>query len=190
LPPKETLGFVVQCYGMLKWSYLFNPRQRLALIMFTEKVRLAHNIICRWANQVEAITASFSKPALSMAWDSSESNPFSYSTGDWNNSSIENKLNVIKTCSLIDDLLSPIPLPHLFPIPKTILMQFLKARQIMTISLILSALIFSMSGLNALWANYIQNCFLPRLPPRRRSLLPIQILKGILKLLKSSLKPI
>ncbi len=42
LPPKETLGFRVQRYGMLKWGDLFNPRQKLALITFTERVRLAH----------------------------------------------------------------------------------------------------------------------------------------------------
>ncbi len=42
LPPKETLGFRVQRYGMLKWGDLFNARQKLALITFTEKVRLAY----------------------------------------------------------------------------------------------------------------------------------------------------
>ncbi|MEM2100489.1 MAG: DUF1156 domain-containing protein, partial [Thermoproteota archaeon] len=31
LPPKETLGFRVQRYGMLKWGDLFNSRQKLAL---------------------------------------------------------------------------------------------------------------------------------------------------------------
>jgi adenine-specific DNA methylase len=42
LPPKETLSFRVQRYGMLKWGDLFNSRQKLALITFTEKVRLAY----------------------------------------------------------------------------------------------------------------------------------------------------
>ncbi|GFP35876.1 hypothetical protein HKBW3S43_01663, partial [Candidatus Hakubella thermalkaliphila] len=42
LPPKETLGFRVQRYGMLKWGDLFNPRQKLALITFVEKVKQAH----------------------------------------------------------------------------------------------------------------------------------------------------
>lgn len=42
LPPKETLGFRVQRYGMLKWGDLFNSRQKLALITFTEKVRKAY----------------------------------------------------------------------------------------------------------------------------------------------------
>uniref|UniRef100_A0A7C4TVS7 DUF1156 domain-containing protein n=1 Tax=Caldisericum exile TaxID=693075 RepID=A0A7C4TVS7_9BACT len=43
LPPKETLGFRVQRYGMLKWGDLFNSRQKLALITFVEKVRLAYS---------------------------------------------------------------------------------------------------------------------------------------------------
>lgn len=42
LPPKDTLGFRVQRYGILKWGDLFNPRQKLALITFAEKVRQAH----------------------------------------------------------------------------------------------------------------------------------------------------
>jgi adenine-specific DNA methylase len=42
LPPENTLGFRVQRYGMLKWGDLFNSRQKLALVTFTEKVRLAY----------------------------------------------------------------------------------------------------------------------------------------------------
>ncbi len=42
LPPKETLGFRVQRYGILKWGDLFNSRQKLALITFVEKVRQAY----------------------------------------------------------------------------------------------------------------------------------------------------
>ncbi|WP_457641816.1 DUF1156 domain-containing protein [Persephonella sp.] len=42
LPPKETLGFRVQRYGILKWGQLFNSRQKLALITFTEKVKNAY----------------------------------------------------------------------------------------------------------------------------------------------------
>src|SRR2546428_5332945 len=43
LPPKETLGFRVQRYGILHWGDLFNARQKLTLMTFTEKVRLAHD---------------------------------------------------------------------------------------------------------------------------------------------------
>lgn len=42
LPPKETLGFRVQRYKILKWGDLFNSRQKLALITFVEKVRKAY----------------------------------------------------------------------------------------------------------------------------------------------------
>lgn len=42
LPPEGTLGFRVQRYGILKWGDLFNSRQKLALITFVEKVRLAY----------------------------------------------------------------------------------------------------------------------------------------------------
>ncbi len=42
LPPKETLGFRVQRYGLTRWGHLFNPRQKLALITFAEKVRRAY----------------------------------------------------------------------------------------------------------------------------------------------------
>ncbi|CAB3288025.1 Site-specific DNA-methyltransferase (Adenine-specific), Type III restriction system mod subunit [Methanocaldococcus lauensis] len=42
LPPKGTLGFRIQNYGMTKWSDLFNDRQKLALITFVEKVRKAY----------------------------------------------------------------------------------------------------------------------------------------------------
>jgi adenine-specific DNA methylase len=42
LPPLETLGFRVQRYGLTRWGDLFNPRQKLALLTFAEKVRQAH----------------------------------------------------------------------------------------------------------------------------------------------------
>lgn len=42
LPPKETLGFRVQRYGMSQWGDLFNSRQKLALITFTQKVRISY----------------------------------------------------------------------------------------------------------------------------------------------------
>ena len=39
VPPKGTLGFRVQRYGILKWGDLFNHRQKLALITFVDRVR-------------------------------------------------------------------------------------------------------------------------------------------------------
>lgn len=42
LPPRGTLGFRVQGYGLETWGELFNARQQLALITFAEQVRRAH----------------------------------------------------------------------------------------------------------------------------------------------------
>ena len=42
LPPKGTLGFRVQGYGILKWGDLFNARQKLSLITFARKVKAAY----------------------------------------------------------------------------------------------------------------------------------------------------
>ena len=42
LPPIGTLSFRIQRYGFDTWGDLFNPRQKLALITFTEKIREAH----------------------------------------------------------------------------------------------------------------------------------------------------
>ncbi len=43
LPPAGTLGFRIQRYDMNTWGDLFNPRQKLALVTFTEKVRRAYS---------------------------------------------------------------------------------------------------------------------------------------------------
>lgn len=42
LPPKKTLGFRVQRYGITKWGKLFNSRQGLALITFVEGLGRAY----------------------------------------------------------------------------------------------------------------------------------------------------
>lgn len=42
LPPEDTLGFRVQRYGIIRWGDLFNARQQLALITFSEYVRKAY----------------------------------------------------------------------------------------------------------------------------------------------------
>jgi putative DNA methylase len=41
LPPKGTLGFRVQSYGITEWGHLFVPRQALALIVLTKWVHAA-----------------------------------------------------------------------------------------------------------------------------------------------------
>jgi adenine-specific DNA methylase len=63
MPPKETLGFRVQRYGMLKWGDLFNSRQKLVLITLIEKVRIAYSKIVKEGydeNYSKTITAYLS----------------------------------------------------------------------------------------------------------------------------------
>ena len=45
LPPKGTLGFRVQRYGMLQWGDLFTARQKISLL------ELAHSIACSWMSR-------------------------------------------------------------------------------------------------------------------------------------------
>ena len=45
LPPRGTLGFRVQGYGLDRWGDLFNARQLLALITFAEKVRAVYGAL-------------------------------------------------------------------------------------------------------------------------------------------------
>jgi len=42
LPPTGTLGFRVQRYNTKRWGDLFNPRQKLALLTISEKIRNAY----------------------------------------------------------------------------------------------------------------------------------------------------
>jgi adenine-specific DNA methylase len=64
LPPKETLGFRVQRYGILKWGDLFNSRQKLALITFVEKVRLAYSKMIKEGYEKEYAKAVVSYLAI------------------------------------------------------------------------------------------------------------------------------
>ncbi len=60
LPPRGTLGFRIQGYGMLRWGDLFNARQKLALITFVDKVRAAYQRMIG-----EGIDADYSKAVAS-----------------------------------------------------------------------------------------------------------------------------
>jgi adenine-specific DNA methylase len=66
LPPTGTLGFRVQRYGILKWGDLFNSRQKLALITFVEKVRLAYKKMIDEGYDKEYAKAAVSYLALGM----------------------------------------------------------------------------------------------------------------------------
>lgn len=81
LPPKETLGFRVQRYGILKWGDLFNSRQKLALITFVEKVRLAHEKMLAERYDEDYAKAVTSYLALNISRTADYSNTFCM----WNN---------------------------------------------------------------------------------------------------------
>jgi adenine-specific DNA methylase len=66
LPPKNTLGFRVQRYGILKWCDLFNSRQKLALIVFVEKVRQVYGKILEEEMEKEYARAVVSYLGLGM----------------------------------------------------------------------------------------------------------------------------
>ncbi len=141
LPPKETLGFRVQRYGILKWGDLFNSRQKHALITFVEKVRevansqwaianrdyakavLSYlalglnmtaaftNTLARWENTSEAIKQLYSRQALPILWDYAEANPFSKSSGSYE-TGFEYYFKVINHCSKIYIQKSPSPISY------------------------------------------------------------------------------
>jgi len=52
LPPKGTLGFRVNLYGMTQWKDLFNARQQLALLTFVEKIRASDEAIAEDCRRV------------------------------------------------------------------------------------------------------------------------------------------
>ena len=54
LPPRGTLGFRVQGYGIKKWGHLFNPRQLLSLLTFCDAVRRAYEEMLKvWSTSEE-----------------------------------------------------------------------------------------------------------------------------------------
>jgi len=99
-------------YGFATWDTLFNTRQKLALITFTENIHKVSeeinsnnsdfgkaittylamaldmmaafcNSFARWENTSQIIKHLFGRQALAMLWDYVELNPFSKSTGSW-----------------------------------------------------------------------------------------------------------
>jgi adenine-specific DNA methylase len=131
LPPQGTLGFRVQLYGMEEWGSLFTPRQALALTTLARLVREAgkrlaaehdagmagavqtllgctldreseHSTsLCRWNPTGQKIQATFSRQALPMMWDFSETNILGNSVGSWDNI-LETTLIPFETAVSID----------------------------------------------------------------------------------------
>lgn len=103
LPPIGTLGFRVQRYGMLQWGDLFTARQKVALMALTADTQSlrckyplkeafalvltraanAGSSLSRWDITRENHQAVYSRQALPIVWDYSESNPLSASTGGY-----------------------------------------------------------------------------------------------------------
>ena len=71
LPPRGTLGFRVQGYGILKWGDLFNTRQKLTLITFVEKVKVTFEKIMAERADAEYAKAVMSYLALVLSRHSS-----------------------------------------------------------------------------------------------------------------------
>ena len=83
LPPKGTLGFRVQGYGILKWGDLFNPRQKLALITFAEKVKTAYQKMV-----AEGVDGEYAKAVMSyLALGVDMTAAFGNTLARWENSS-------------------------------------------------------------------------------------------------------
>ena len=93
-------AFSVQRYGMMQWGDLFTARQKMALVglgrltaaaevgkrplgLTQTRAANAGCSLCRWDVTRESHQAVYSRQALPLVWDFSESNPLSESTGGY-----------------------------------------------------------------------------------------------------------
>ena len=104
LPPRGTLGFRVQAYGMTRFEHLFNARQLLTLTALAEELRLVESesgseplaatlslalgrlqdlntSLSRWADTV--VGANAGQNRLSMTWDFAEAAPLAGAGASW-----------------------------------------------------------------------------------------------------------
>jgi putative DNA methylase len=114
-------------FGLPKWSQQFNPRQALALAVFSKHVRKALDgkddeystavramltmthgrladkcaIHCVWNAVGEKLENVFGRPAISMSWNYAELNPFSGRMGDWT-ANLEWVLRNVEAAAFID----------------------------------------------------------------------------------------
>jgi len=109
MPPRGTLGFRIQPYGIGTWGELFTPRQLLCLLTFAAAVRDASigsdahgktiktylalvldkisdigNSLGRWEAVAQCTRGVFARQALPMVWDFGETVPVRTSAGNWN----------------------------------------------------------------------------------------------------------
>lgn len=66
IPTGDSRAIFVWLYGMLKWGDLFNDRQKLALISFVEKVRLAYQKMLEYSYKPEYAKAVATYLALAL----------------------------------------------------------------------------------------------------------------------------
>jgi putative DNA methylase len=113
LPPRGTLGFRVQLYGMRNWGDLFTPRQQVALTTLVklintagEKIRASvgddlsiavqsclslafgrvadlANSLCGWTLDTQCAKHLFGRQAIPIVWDFAEGVSISDSAGSW-----------------------------------------------------------------------------------------------------------
>lgn len=130
LPPTGTLGFRIQRYNMKSWGDLFNSRQKLAILTFSQKsLNIAlgshinkeykkvistflslsidsladHNsVLCQWRGGTEDGSHTFGRQALPMNWDYFEVNLLSGSTGSFQ-SATPKLYKCIDHCSSIEN---------------------------------------------------------------------------------------
>ena len=104
LPPKGTLGFRIQRYGMIQWGDLFNQRQRLVLMILSSKIRevsskysdnavgdclslsvgklLRHcNVVSKWHRKSETVAGAFGMQTVPMSWEFPEMFPLTKFAG-------------------------------------------------------------------------------------------------------------
>ena len=63
LPPKGTLGFRVNLYGIKQWHELFNARQKLVLVTLLEKIKANHERIEADCRELATVTNADLNPA-------------------------------------------------------------------------------------------------------------------------------
>jgi putative DNA methylase len=132
ISPNELRRISVPIYGMKCWGDLFSPRQALALSTLSRLVREAclkekdielaasirsclnlnfgrvadlANALCGWKLDVQCPTHLFSRQAIGMVWDFSESVCLSESSGSWS-------VMVDRLSDVLRDLGSDWPLGH------------------------------------------------------------------------------
>ena len=128
MPSVGTLGFRIQRYGYSRWGDLFNPRQKLALLTYVDKIREAYTLMLKeydreyakilttylaltldrmamsfnrftqWQAGREIMGNMFSRQAIAMIWDYAEPNASGTTVRSWT-SLFSDTLTIVDVCS-------------------------------------------------------------------------------------------